>query len=393
MNIPSFGAMPKMDWTSGFDLPQMDQGWTGGFDLPGGGDTPGGWNGAYPGVDTNGSDWASGGTNPGSGNINTPGLNVPTPGGGGGSVTPPGGFKLPFGMTPAQLAMLAAGGGAALYGTNASNTAARDVNAAATAQGENNIATAGRESQLNNPNMVTPYGSSTYTIGPDGRPVLTQSLSPAEQANLEATQRLTGSRLGAASGMLPGIEASLRGPFGLGGAIPTADAGTLDAAERAMYSRGAQYLDPQFRRSGEDLRTRLANQGITPGSAAYQRAVEEEGLRSQKAYSDLRDQAVAQGLLAEKTQFDMGLAGRQQGYNEYTQNRQIPIQLLNQISQGATVNNPQFQPTQGTRIQPAPIYNAGVAGANLQQGNVQNLFNLLSRFGGAFLNQPTAGAG
>lgn len=384
MNIPSFGMIPKFDPLTMFGEgdPGGGSGYGSGFDFSGifGEGDPGGGSGYDPSgsqyiTDTNNNpDLTANSTTP----TGTGGINLSGAGSGGGGIS---GFRLPFGLSAGQLATLIGGAGAAAYGINATGNTQQDVSGAATAQGANNVATAGQESQLNNPNMVTPYGSSTYSIGPDGRPVLTQSLSPAEQAKLTAQQRLQMDMLGSAGSML-------RTPFGLPGAIPTADAGTLDAAERAMYSRGAQYLDPQFERAGSDLRTRLANQGITPGSAAYARAMDEEGLRSQKAYSDLRDQAVAHGLLAEKTQFDMGLAGRQQGYNEYTNNRQMPIQLLSQLLQGSSVNNPQFQPTQSSRIQPAPIYQAGLANANLSQGNLQNIFNLISRFGGSLLNQP-----
>src|SRR5215831_1454275 len=194
------------------------------------------------------------------------------------------------GMTPGQIAGLAGGVGAALYGMHNTSNAANQVGAAADKQAQSNLDLARTQSFLNNPNMVTPYGTSTYVMGPDGRPTLTQQLSPAEQAKLTATEQFQQGQLGIANSALPRLQQMFSQPFGLAGApiqgfdpkygigsVQTdanfsgapAMPGTGDAAriqaQNAAYANQTQYLDPQWAQKKSDLTSQLANQGITPG--------------------------------------------------------------------------------------------------------------------------------
>src|SRR6185369_4194387 len=98
-----------------------------------------------------------------------------------------------------------------------------DYTQAAVAQGAANKETALAQSLLNNPNIIGPYGSQIYS-GPEdgtGRGTVTQTLSPAEQAKLDATGRIEQGGLGILESNLPGIQAALSGPFGLQGAAKT----------------------------------------------------------------------------------------------------------------------------------------------------------------------------
>ena len=78
-----------------------------------------------------------------------------------------------------------------------------------------------------------------------------------------------------------------------------------EEAEARLFDLGSKRLDPMFARREEDLRTRLANQGIKPGSEAYDREMSNFGQSQNDAYNQLllqgRGQAT-QELLTEDNQ-------------------------------------------------------------------------------------------
>lgn len=78
--------------------------------------------------------------------------------------------------------------------------------------------------------------------------------------------------------------------------------------EQAIYSR----LEPQFQRDEAAMRSRLANQGITPGSEAYNRDLD----AFNRAREDARQQAILAGGAEQSRLFGLGLAARQQGVGE-----------------------------------------------------------------------------
>lgn len=329
-----------------------------------------------------------------------------------------------------------------------------DYTAAAQAQGAANKDTAIAQGNINNPNMVTPYGASTYSGPTDGsgRGTITQTLSPEEQAKLTKAQGIQNSSLDILQGDLPNIASALSKPFGLSGApvsgydpnfalgttktdaglgaagpiqsslnysgapgLVGTDSATRTGAANAQYALGAQYLDPQFQQEQSDLTTKLANQGITPGSDAYAREMLNFNNSKQKAYSDLTNNSVltgnsalaqeqaaalanrgeAVGETTTKGQFantaqaqgiqqllsaltannagvaqQAGIAGqssqlqnqaRQQQYTEAAQNQSMPINLLNALLSGSQVNNPTFNPINPTGITPAPIMQGAIS--------------------------------
>lgn len=79
----------------------------------------------------------------------------------------------------------------------------------------------------------------------------------------------------------------------------------------ALYKANTQYLDPQFQQAQSDLENRLANQGITQGSEAYNRAMQNFGNQKQQAYESARNQAISGGIQAAQGMFGMNLQGGQ----------------------------------------------------------------------------------
>lgn len=224
-------------------------------------------------------------------------------------------------------------------------------------------------------------------------------------------------------------------------AMPVADASVRDAVAQSTYNQMAHFLDPQFSDRENALRSDLANQGITRGSEAYDREQRNLELARESAYGDLMNRAVMSGGDAMNQLYNMAMTGRQQGvnelttqgefgntaqnqvvqqllnamqasnagiglqsnmaaqqagvansgrnqaYNEYSTNRTMPINMLSALLSSSQVNNPSFQSTQPSMIQPAPIFQGAVAQdqANTGRYNAQmGLYgSLLSGLGSA----------
>lgn len=162
--------------------------------------------------------------------------------------------------------------------------------------------------------------------------------------------------------------------------------------ENALYSR----IDPKLQRNEDDLRNRLANQGIMQGSEAYGREMDDMNQAKNDAYNqailaggqeqsrlfglglNARQQAVgeqnAQGAFANSAQnqaygqdyqnAQLSNSARQQGLQEQAMMRSQPLNDLMAIRGGTPIQTPQF----------SPAYNAAANPADLS-GNVWNSFN------------------
>jgi hypothetical protein len=104
-----------------------------------------------------------------------------------------------------------------------------------------------------------------------------------------------------------------------------------DSAYQGLTSR----LDPQWKQNEDDIRTRLANQGIVMGSQAYDNAM--------RGFNQSKNDAYQQANLAaiDKAPQALQLANAL---------RSIPLNELNAIRTGSQVTNPTFNavPQQAT---------------------------------------------
>ena len=182
----------------------------------------------------------------------------------------------------------------------------RDTSAAQTGT---NVATAVANAWMQNMNEVTPDGSKTFNqSGTQSftdpytgktyqipRFTVTQSLSAPQKA-IKAQQDAADLNLSTLGANLSGqLGEKLTGNFSLGN----------EATESRLMDLGRKRLDPLMAQQDDDLRTRLANQGIKAGSAAYDREMALQGQNRNDAYNSLllsgRGQA-SQELLAEDNQ-------------------------------------------------------------------------------------------
>lgn len=265
---------------------------------------------------------------------------------------------------------------------------APDYAAAATAQGAANQEAAVASSHLNNPNVVNPYGSQTWTEGASAtdRPTLHQTFSPEQQALYDKSVQSKGllGDLGiqgaGALNQVIGKNLDLSSlPAGPGDA-----AGTRDSVINAMMSRVNEDTANQRDQKNSDL----IAAGIRPGTKAYDDAQNQIS----RQYNDARNQAIMSAGQEGQRDFTMDTQRRKDALAEMLAGRQTPLNEINALMSGSQVSNPFAMPgaSQNSNIAPAPLfgaataqYGADMAGYNAEQAGMGNMMNGLFGLGGA----------
>ena len=256
---------------------------------------------------------------------------------------------------------------------------APDYAGAAKEQGVANVETARVQSKLNNPNMYTPYGNQLVSYEGD-QPTITQPLTPQAQKTLNEQQNVQ-YQLAALGGKGAGLASNvLDKSFNFGGpAVQTSldlsniakmpvNAGTT--AQQAIMSR----LDPSLQKQRTSTETNLINQGLRPGTEAYDNAIQLLGQQE----NDARTQAALQGINvdigANAQGYNQALQGaqfgntaQQQALAEAIQQRQMPLNEITALMSGSQIQNPQFGAYQGTNVATTPIFAATQAKGQADQ--------------------------
>lgn len=254
---------------------------------------------------------------------------------------------------------------------------APDPTVTAAAQTASNQNTATTQQLLNMTDQVTPNGtlkydqtgSSSFT-GADGKTynvpkfTATTVLSPEQQQLLDLTNK-TKANLGQI-----GVDQSdkIGSLLGTNLDLNTATEGKIDAL-------GAARLDPQFAKNEDALRTKLSNQGIQPGSAAWNAEMTQFQQGKNDAYNQLY------------------LTGRGQGAQEAVTERNQPINEITALMSGSQVSNPTFGSTPQTSVAGTDV--AGITSNNFNALNNQyatQVGNQNAAMGGMFGLAGTLGA-
>jgi hypothetical protein len=335
----------------------------------------------------------------------------------------------------------------------------------AQAQTASNIGTGIVTNYLNAQNQVTPYGNLTYDVNPYGynyqdplggsynvpKTTVTQTLDPDSQAALDAQQRTQRSlaELGERSaGRIGGIldtnfADTLAGAPGradpnalasgdlkygfddVGGLVR--DYGPADnfsadrlRVEQSMYER----MNPQLTADRERLEQQLRDQGLRPGTEAYNRAydaanrqvtdarlaITAKGGEEQQRLNDMAAQratfqnaaqrdaftqaasksqfynaAKAQELAQKKTAFDATNMTRDKWLQEQYAQRAQPIQEISALQSGSQIQQPNFVGGGNSQIANTDV--AGIINANFNQSlenYKQNSANVNNIIGGLF---------
>lgn len=280
---------------------------------------------------------------------------------------------------------------------------APDPNEVAAAQGQANRETAIAQARLNQIEEITPYGTSRYE--PTGQTVdgidqfrRVTELAPDQQRMLDAQNRAGVAYNELAAGQVGRVADAMATPFSYDGMpdAPRADREARDQVTDALYGQYTSRLDPRFAQQEADLRARLATQGITEGSEAYDRAMGNFGRERNDAYGSALNQAVAAGGAEQSRLFGLEASARERAIQEEAYRRQVPLNEASALMGQGAVTMPQFSPTPQTGIAPTDItsptyqsYQGQMNAWQTQQNNRNALYGALlgtaGSIGGAFI--------
>lgn len=219
--------------------------------------------------------------------------------------------------------------------------------------------------QTGSTSVTDPYTGQTYQVP---RFTTTTTLSPQQQA-IKEQQDAAGLNLASLGNNLSGtLGQQLTGNFKLGN----------EAVEGRLFDLGRQRLDPMFAQRDEDLRTRLANQGIKAGSQAYDREMGLMGQQQNDAYNNLL------------------LQGRGQATQELLTEDNQRINQVSALLNGGQVSMPNFMSPVGvqgaaTTDNASIIANSDNARMGQWQANQAAMGSMIGGLGGLFaLSSPEA---
>lgn len=261
-----------------------------------------------------------------------------------------------------------------------------DYAGSAREQGAANIEAAKTQGRINNPNVISPYGTQQVTWNGD-QPTMTQKFSPEQQAIFDQSNQ---NKLGLNQLAGQGTDA-LKGVVGTGvdfGNIPAAP--TSGGVNQRVIDSMMGRVNEDYGKATDEANSSLIAAGIRPGTQAYDDRMQ----LLQRGKNDASQQAVLAGYQQGNTQFGQETAARKDAIAEYLSKRQIPLNEITALMSGSQVNNQFATPgyAQNAQVQAAPLfgatqqkgawdqglYNVGAA----QAGNMQSgLFGL----GGALL--------
>lgn len=198
-----------------------------------------------------------------------------------------------------------------------------DPYAVAGATTQTNQQSAAYNKALNLGNYSNPFGSQQSSIsGYDP-----QTGAPIYQTNISANPQLQGllsglyGQVGNSGALNQNAISGLAGLqiqsnalnnqlAGLGGTLSSQAAqNAQQQGQDAAYKSQTQYLDPQFSQQQESLKASLANQGLTPGSEAYNNAMLNFNNQKQQAYSNAANQSIMTGSQIGTQNWQNQLAG------------------------------------------------------------------------------------
>jgi hypothetical protein len=332
------------------------------------------------------------------------------------------------------------------YGTRTWTNGAQTGNAPTTP----GVSASGTGATLGGYNL--PFGGSAYglgggtnantpAIGAQDQWTSEIKLAPEQQALFDAQNRISRSMAGTAEQNLDRVAQSQAQPWdtsslpnvptnGVQNAprqdflqrnIDTSNVNPVSSDQFSTYRDNA-YNDlmsrqnQQFNQQDESLQQRLANQGLTPGSEAYNRAYQplnqsrvDASNQADLASHQLQNQYFNEALASNQNQFGQnaaqgafgnaasgqqfnqflqgqqannqaaaqrfaqGLQGRQQGIQEQAYARSQPLNELNALRTGSQVTSPQFQAfNNNQQVTPAPTFAGAQALGQAQQQNYAN---------------------
>ena len=250
----------------------------------------------------------------------------------------------------------------AVFGGGQDAPPAPDYTGAAQATAAGNLEAARATAAANRVNQYTPYGNLEYSPrGTDkfGNELwsVTQTLTPAQQDILSRQAGLSSGLLGTAQQGLNYAQNMMAKPGVDMSQLPSVGINPGETYSDAIMRR----LQPTMTASQAAFDTKMANQGIAPGSEAYANANRE----FQQKQNDLLTSAQIQGM-------QTGLGAQQQAFQQAAYNQMQPINVINALRTGSQVQSPSFvNPAQQANTAGADILGA----TNAQYQNQLSAYN------------------
>jgi len=275
-----------------------------------------------------------------------------------------------------------------LYGIGKDDAPAPpDYTALARQSNQSNIDMARMGLAANRVNQQTPFGGLSYSqTGTDayGNPTYTatQTMSPEQQGLYQQQTGLQNGVLGAAQAGLGNVQNSV-----MQGGVDQSKLAQTGINPGETYSDAImRRLAPQMKMESGQFDAQMANQGIAPGTEAYQNAKRQ----FDQAQNDKLTSAVVGGM-------QTGLTANQQGFNQAQSNLNMPINFLNSLRTGNNLTNPSYAtPTNMATVPGVDYmgagnnqYNAQIAQTNANNAASAGMFGGLMNLGAAALGAPT----
>lgn len=232
-------------------------------------------------------------------------------------------------------------------------------------------------------NQNTPFGGLSYSqTGTDayGNPTYTatQTLSPEQQAIYNKQSGLTSDLLGAAQSGVGNVQNSL-----LQGGVDTSKLASTGINPGETYSDAImRRLQPQMQAEQGQFDAQMANQGIAPGTEAYNNA--------KRSFDQKQNYKLTSAIVGG---FQTGLAANQQGFNQAQTNLMNPINMVNAIRTGSSLTHPIYANSANMPYVSGPDYlnagsqqyNAAMNQYNAQAAQDQGFLGGLMNIGGSIL--------
>lgn len=232
---------------------------------------------------------------------------------------------------------------------------APDYTGAANATAANNLEAARAAAAANRINQYTPYGSLTYKktgSDPDGGWSQYVSLAPEQQKLLDIQNQVSLGLGDLSQKGLGFVNDALANPLTIDD-LPSSMVNAGQTGQEALMAR----FQPMIEQSRQALTSQLANQGIQPGTEAFDNAFRVQN----QSENDLRMQAALNGI-------NVGQNAQNQQLSLKSALQNNPINILNAVRTGSQVTNPQF----GGYAQQGQTSGADMMGAAKEQ----NQYNL-----------------
>ena len=255
-------------------------------------------------------------------------------------------------------------------------------------QTKSNVNTAVANKYLNSENQITPYGNLTYAqtgtqnVGGQDVPqfTATQTLSPSQQAIYDKTTGIQTNALDLAQGQYPNIKTALNTPFDVSKApaLPTDQKQSQDTAYKSLMSR----FDTDYGNTQSQLDTKLRNQGLQPGTKAY----DDQMTTLARTKTDAQNQAELQATALSQQQLNQQLLLHNTSLSDQQLAQSQPISIAQQLlGQGGGVTQPTYAPNVNATVAPTDISGNALAQYQGQMAAYnQNLQSQNSMMGGLF---------